>query len=161
MGRDTVVALPVPWRVLITILVGAGIALTLVGLWQALAAQAGTSARALRLEEIQRAHGSVRGFRLHLADCAADRLRTARLAVGTALALLLAAMLVTWWAPTVQPSPPAYVRVTTDKGSTCGRLLSADGRTIRLEVAGAQLPWTSSFAEVLNLAVTDDCTRDG
>ncbi|MDQ3152790.1 MAG: plasmid pRiA4b ORF-3 family protein [Actinomycetota bacterium] len=44
-GRDTTAGLPTSWRVLVTVLIGGGLALAVAGLWRVLAAQAGTRYR--------------------------------------------------------------------------------------------------------------------
>jgi hypothetical protein len=156
-GRDLAAGLAAPWRAAVSILIVVGIALTLVGLWQALGAQAGTRARRMSLTQIRRIHGSLDGYRLWLADEAANRLRIARLAIASALVLLLAGVVLSWWAPAAPTSPPAYFRVQTSDGVICGELESADGGTIRLLVKGEHATNTIPMSRVTNLGVVRQC----
>lgn len=100
-GRSTTSDLSGGWRVAVTIPVGLGLALAVVGLWQALAAQAGTQPELLTLEAIHARYGSIQAFQVVTAARAARRLVLARYAVATALVLLLTGITLTWWAPAV------------------------------------------------------------
>ncbi|MFK4595430.1 hypothetical protein RKD30_002097 [Streptomyces pristinaespiralis] len=153
-GRGTTAELPFGWRVAVTVLVGGGLALAVVGLWHALAAQAGNRPLAVTLADIHREHGSVDGFEVATAISAARRLTRARRAVAVALALLFAGTALTWWAPAARP---AFLKVTHGTGTTCGALLSADGGTVRLSVAGRAVPVGIPLASVDNMAVTGTC----
>jgi hypothetical protein len=98
-GRDTTAGLAGGWRALVTVLVGGGLLLAVVGLWQALAAEAGTDPKRQTLQEIRAGYGTLTAYQVHLADVAARRLRWGQRAVAAAVIFLLAGIAVTWWAP--------------------------------------------------------------
>ncbi|MDO0924647.1 hypothetical protein QQY24_04150 [Streptomyces sp. TG1A-8] len=102
-GRDTTAGLPTAWKAAVTALVGDGLGLALVGLWLALAAQAGTRPLEVTLAEIHRDHVSVDHFRVTLAVRAARKLTLARRTVALALVLPFAGTALTWWAPDTAP----------------------------------------------------------
>lgn len=156
-GRDTTADLTSGWRALVTVLIGGGLLLAVIGLWQALAAEAGTDPKTQTLEDIRAAHGTLDAYDVYLADKASRRLQWGIRAVACAVALLLAGIVATWWAPTAAPSPPAHVTVTHQGSVTCGTLQSADGGRLRLTVAGAHEPAVIPFSQVTNLAVTKTC----
>jgi hypothetical protein len=156
-GRDTTADLTSGWKVLVTVLIGGGLLLAVIGLWQALAAEAGTDPKTQTLEDIRAAHGTLDAYNVHLADKASRGLRWGRRAVACAVGLLLAGIAATWWAPTAAPSPPAHVTVTHQGAVTCGTLQSADGGRLRLTVAGTHEPAVIPLSQVSNLAVTKTC----
>lgn len=88
-GRDTTAGLPTSWRVLVTVLIGGGLALAVTGLWRVLAAQAGTRYRLSTRQDIRRTYGTVEAYQIAVADRATDDLDTGRRLVVAALALLL------------------------------------------------------------------------
>jgi hypothetical protein len=145
-GRDTT-----------AVLIGGGLLLAVIGLWQALAAEAGTDPKTQTLKDIRAAHGTLDAYDVYLAAKASRRLQLGIRAVACAVALLLAGIVATWWAPTATPSPPAHVTVNYRGGVTCGTLQSADGGRLRLTVAGAHEPAVIPFSQVTNLAVTTTC----
>lgn len=100
-GRSTASELPTGWRAAVTALVGLGLALAVTGLWQAMAAQAGSGPEYLTLEQIHDRYGSIQAFHVVTAARAARRLALARYAVAVALALISVGVVLTWWAPTV------------------------------------------------------------
>lgn len=97
-GRDTTVGLAWGWRALVTVLVGGGLLLAVVGLWHALAAEAGTDPKKQTLQEIRARYGTLTAYQVHLADVAARRLQWGQRAVAAAVVFLLAGIAVTWWA---------------------------------------------------------------
>jgi hypothetical protein len=99
-GRDTVAGLPTSWKLIVTVLVGGGLACAVVGLWQVLAAQAGTRHRLTSREGLRREYGSVEVYQVAIAAQAVDKLNIGRRLVVAALILLLGGVAVTWWAPT-------------------------------------------------------------
>lgn len=156
-GRTDATSLALPWRIAVTLAVGAGLALAILGLWHALAAEAGARARLHTLDDILARYASVQAYQVGQAAAAARRLQAARIVVAAALGLLLAGVLLTWWAPAAPASPPAYLKVTYPGGTVCGTLQSADGGIVRLTVAGAHQPVTIPLTTVTNLAVTPTC----
>ena len=76
------------------------------GLWQALAAEAGTEPKMQTLQDIRRVHGTLDGYDIYLAGKAANRLGWGQRAVAAAVVFLLAGIVVTWWAPAA-PTPSA------------------------------------------------------
>jgi hypothetical protein len=156
-GRTDTTSLALPWRIAVTLAVGAGLALAILGLWHALAAEAGARARLHTLDDIRARYASVQAYQVGQAAAAGRRLQTARIVVAAALGLLLAGVLFTWWAPAAPASPPAYLKVTYPGGTVCGTLDSADGGVVRLTVAGAHQPAAIPLATITNLAVTPTC----
>jgi hypothetical protein len=120
-GRDTTLGLQGGWRALVTVLVGGGL-LAVVGLWQALAAEAGTDPKKQTLQEIRAGYGTLAAYQVHLADVAARRLQWGQRAVAAAVVFLLAGIAVTWWAPAAAaPAPPAYISVIYVRHPAIGR----------------------------------------
>jgi hypothetical protein len=157
-GRTDTTSLALPWRIAVTVAVGAGLALAVAGLWHALAAEAGARARLHTLDDIRARHASVQAYQVGQAAAAGRRLQTARIVVAAAIGLLLAGILLTWWAPAAPASPPAYLKVTYPGGTVCGTLQSADGGVLRLTVAGAHQPAAIPLTTVTNLAVISTCS---
>jgi hypothetical protein len=157
-GRTATTNLTTPWRIAITVMIGSGLALVIVGLWHALAAEVGSRARLQSLEQIRAHHGSVQAYQVSLAAVAAGRLQDARRLVAIALALLLAGVLLTWWAPAAPADgPPAYLKVTHGDSTTCGALASADHGNIRLTVTGAHDPLLIPMDSVTSMTVAAAC----
>jgi hypothetical protein len=156
-GRDTTAGLPTSWRVLVTVLIGGGLALAVAGLWRVLAAQAGTRYRLSTRQDIRRAYGTVDAYQIAVADQATDDLDTGRRLVVAALAFLLIGVGVSWWAPPAPTDPPAYLKVTYSNTSACGALRSADGGQIRLTVTGNHDPITVPLAQITNLTIVPAC----
>ncbi len=156
-GRDTTAGLTTSWRVLITVLIGGGLALAVAGLWRVLAAQAGTRYRLSTREHIRRNYGTIEAYQLAVADQATDDLDAGRRLVVAALALLLIGVGVSWWAPPAPADPPAYLKVTYNNTSACGALRSADNAQIRLTVTGNHDPITIPLSRITNLAVVATC----
>ena len=156
-GRDTTAGLPVSWRILITGLIGGGLALAVAGLWRVLAAHAGTQYRLSTRQDIRRTYGTVEAYQLAVAERATDDLNTGRRLVFAALALLLIGVGVSWWAPPASTSPPAYLRATFNNTDACGVPRSADNGQLRLAVSGSRDPVVIPLAQITNLAVVPSC----
>ena len=121
-GRDTTAGLPTSWRVLVTVLIGGGLALGVAGLWRVLAAQAGSRYRLSTRQDIRRTYGTVEAYQVALADRATDDLDAGRRLVVAALTSLLIGVGTSWWAPPAPADPPAYLKVTSHNTSVCGML---------------------------------------
>jgi len=156
-GRTATAALTIPWRIAVTLAVGVGLGLAIVGLWHALAAEVGAPTRLHTLDDIRARYASVQAYQVGQAATAGRRLQTARTLVAAALGLLLTGVLLTWWAPAAPAKLPAYLEVTRPGGVVCGILESADGGTVRLTVVGAHEPVAIPLTTVTNLAVTPTC----
>jgi hypothetical protein len=156
-GRTATTTLTLPWRITVTLAIGGGLALAIVGLWHALAAEVGARIRLHTLDDIRARYASVQAYQVGQAAAAGRRLQTARTLVAAALGLLLTGVLLTWWAPAAPTQPPAYLKVTRPSGTVCGILASADGGTLRLTVAGAHEPVAIPLTTVSNMAVTPTC----
>ncbi|MEU6224520.1 hypothetical protein [Streptomyces sp. NPDC047042] len=158
-GRDVVGDMPVGWGIAITTLVALGLAASVIGLWQALAAQAGGRWLTLTLADVHERYGSVRALRVAAARRAGARLDVARAAVAVGLVCLLAGVGLTWWAPAPTPaaSPPSYLKVEHGSTTTCGVLRSADGGMLRLTVTGRHIAAVIPMAQVSNLSVVAAC----
>jgi hypothetical protein len=156
-GRTDTTNLTFPWRIAVTLAIGAGLGLAIVGLWHALAAEVGARTRRNTLDDIRARYASVQAYQVGQAAAAGRRLQTARTLVAIALGLLLTGVLLTWWAPVPPTKPPAYLKVTRTGGTICGILASADGGILRLTVAGVHGAVTVPLTTVTNLAVTPTC----
>lgn len=156
-GRDTTAGLASGWRALVTVMIGGGLLLAVLGLWQTLAAEAGTDPKKQTLQDIRALYGTLTTYEVHLAAKAARRLQWGRRAVAGAVILLLAGIAATWWAPAAAPSPPAYITVTHGHALTCGTLQSAGAGQLRLSVHGSHQPVIIPFSQVTNLALTTSC----
>lgn len=158
-GRTATTTLTVPWRIAVTAAIGSGLALAVIGLWLALAAEAGVRIRIQTLDDIRAHYASVQAYLVGQAASAGKRLQAARALVGIALGLLLTGVLLTWWAPAAPASPPAYLKVITTHGNAvCGTLLSADHKVVRLSVTGEHQSSAIPLTTVTNISVVASCT---
>jgi hypothetical protein len=156
-GPTTTSGLAAGWRAAITVLIGGGLLLALAGLWQALAAEAGTDPKKQTLQDIRAAHGTLIAYEVYLAVQAADRLQWGRRAVGVSVVLLLAGIGITWWAPTIAPSLPAYVTVVHGHTVACGIPQPAAAGQLGLTVNGGRDPVTIPFAQITSLVPVTAC----
>ena len=156
-GRDTTAGLADGWRATVTVLIGGGLLLAVVGLWQALAAEAGTDPKKQTLQSIRNLHGTLTAYEVHLAAQAARRLEWGRRAVAGAVVFLLAGIAVTWWAPSATPSTSAYIAVTSGHTTTCGTPQPASPGQLRLLVPGSHHLIVLPFSQITTLAVTTSC----
>lgn len=156
-GRDTAANLPASWRAVTTILIGGGLALAIVGLWQALAAEAGTSVKRQELQDIRAQNMTLDAYLLELAHRAGQRLQWGRYIVAGALICLLAGVIVTWWAPAQAAAPPAYLSVVHGRATSCGTLLGTSHGMLRLSPHGSQHPVTIPLTQITSITVTASC----
>ena len=156
-GRDTTAGLGSGWRTLVTVMIGGGLLLAVLGLWQALAAEAGTDPKKQTLQDIRAVHGTLATYEVYLAAKAARRLQWGRRAVAGAVMLLLAGIAVTWWAPATALSPPAYITVAHGHALTCGILQSVGAGQLRLTAHGSLSAVTIPFSQITNLVLTTAC----
>jgi hypothetical protein len=156
-GRDSTSGLPVSWRVAVIVLVGGGLLLAVLGLWQALAAEAGTRPQKQTLQDIRAAYGTLTTYQVHLADSAAGRLRWGIRAATAAITLLIAGIAATWVAPGPASSPAAYLRAVHGNAVTCGTLQSAAGSQLRLAVASGTITAIIPFSQITSLTLTTTC----
>jgi hypothetical protein len=157
-GRDNTAGLTAGWRIAVTVLIAGGLSLAVVGLWQALAAEAGTGIQTQTLQDIRARHSSLDAYQVILAVNAAHRLRRGRYAVVAALACLLAGVVVTWWAPGQATASPAYVKVTYSGTTICGTLQAAGHRQLELIPFGAQQLAIIPFTRIVSLTLTTVCS---
>ncbi len=157
-GRTTVSELPVGWRLATTLLVAIGIVAAVVGLWQALVAQAGVPV-AITLPDVRQRYGSLQALEVLSAVRDARRLDRARHWVAASILLLLSGVVLTWWAPAAPSSPPAYLLVTHGATTTCGVLRSADGGVLRVDVSGVHDAAAIPLTEVSNMRVVPTCPK--
>jgi len=156
-GRNTTTGLSTGWRTAVTILIGGGLVLAVVGLWQALAAEAGTDPELQTLQGIRAAHGTLTAYEVHLAAAASRRLQWGRRAVAGALTAFLTGIALTWWAPATAPQPPAYISVTHGHTVTCGILQPFGAGSLRLIVQGNPEPVIIAFPQIISLTPTTTC----
>jgi hypothetical protein len=156
-GRDTTNGLATSWRTVITVLIGGGLLLAVLGLWQALAAEAGTHLELQTLQDIRAVHGTLDAYEVYLAASAARRLQSGRRAVAGAITALLTGIALTWWAPPSAPPPPAYVTVTHGHTVTCGVLRASGASSLRLTVQGNPGRVTIPFSQITSFAPAATC----
>ena len=156
-GRDTAGDLATGWRAVITILIGGGLALAIVGLWQALGAEAGTNVKPEDLDDIRRENTTLDLYLLGLARDAARRLQRGRYTVAGALICLLAGVIVTWWAPAQPAAPPAYLKVARGSVITCGTPRGTSHGMLRLSPHGGQPVVNVPLAQITGMTVTASC----
>ncbi|MBM2621810.1 hypothetical protein JIG36_40530 [Actinoplanes sp. LDG1-06] len=156
-GRDSTSAMTTEWRLAVTLLLGGGLILAVLGLWQVLGVQAGIP-KSVTLETIRARFASVAAFEVSIASDAADGIRRAQKLVAVALCLLIGGVVATWWAPAAPARPPAYLKVEHGSSTSCGELQSADDGQIRLKVSGAGAPVVIPAASVANMAVVAACS---
>lgn len=154
-GRNSTASLPAGWRAAAIVAVGGGLALAILGLWQALGAEAGTRPKKETLQEIRASYGSLTTYQAHLADMAAARLQWGIRAATAAIAALFAGIVITWVAPTADVAAPALVAVH-DGAVTCGRPAAAPPGELRLAVASG-VTVTIPLSQVTSVAVTSAC----
>lgn len=155
-GRDTTIGLSSGWRASITVLVAGGLLLAVAGLWQALAAEAGTDPKRQTLQSIRKGHGTLAAYQVHLAAQAARRLQWGRRTVAAAVVLLLAGIAVAWWAPGAAP-PAGYVIAFHGQTSTCGTLQPARAGQLSVSVPGSHTPVSIPFSQITQLLATATC----
>lgn len=156
-GPGTTAGLAAGWRIAVTVLIVGGLLLAVVGLWLALAAEAGTDPKKQTLQDIRDAHGTLTAYEVYLAAKSADKLQWGRRAVAVAVLLLLAGIGVTWWAPAATSSAPAYITVTHGHAITCGNLHPAGAGQLGLMVNGSRSPVVIPFAQITGLALVTSC----
>ncbi len=156
-GRDTTAGLATGWRTAITVLIGGGLLLAVLGLWQALAAEAGTDPELQTLQGIRAVHGTLAAYEVHLAASAARRLQWGRRAVAGAITALLTGIALIWWAPAAASPPPAYVTVAHGHAVTCGIPQPSGTGGLRLAVQGSSDPVTIPFSQITSLTPTASC----
>ena len=123
-GRDTTAGLAEGWRALVMVLVGGGLLLAVVGLWQALAAEVGTDTRGrpCKTSAPVTARWPPTRFTWPTRRPAASSGGSGGRRRGR---FLLAGIAVAWWAPAgAAPTQAAYIRVTRGQIVTCGNLPS-------------------------------------
>ena len=143
------------WRIVVTLLAGAGLALAVVGLWLALQAAAGAPG-SVSYPDIVRRFGGVRQFEVACARRASDALRRAKVTMACSLSLLALAIFAWWWVP-ARPAPAPRLQVFVVGSTVCGKLLSADGQQFRVQVDGEAGPRTIPFNRVENVRVGPSC----
>jgi len=155
--KGPAVGLPASWKTLVTVLIGGGLLLAAVGLWQALAAEAGTDPKTPTLKDIRAVHGTLTAYEVYLAEQAVRRLQWGRRVVAGALILLFAGITATWWAPDGPPSKSAYVTVVHRNAVSCGTIESSTAGGLRLDVSGRNNPVVIPFPQITSLTMTSAC----
>jgi hypothetical protein len=156
-GPSSIVGIATSWRVAVTVLIAGGLLLAVVGLWLALAAEAGTDPKKQTLQDIRAAYGTLIGYEVYLAAKSADRLQWGRRVVAAAVLLLLAGIGVTWWAPAAAPSVLDYIAVTHGHVITCGTLQKAGAGKLVLSVDGNHNQVVIPFGQITSLTPATAC----
>jgi hypothetical protein len=155
-GRDSTTDLSTAWRICVVALVGSGLLLAVFGLWQTVAAEAGTHPETKTLQDVRDAHGTLSAYQVWLAVKAARRLRWGIRSAAAAMTLLIAGIVATWLAPGV-PSSRTYISVTHGKAVTCGNPATAAPGEIRLSVPGKSVPTAIPVSQITAITLTTTC----
>lgn len=155
-GNDSTADLSTSWRICIVALVGGGLLLAVFGLWQTVAAEAGTHPETGTLQDIREAHGTLDAYQVYLAVKAARRLRWGIRSAAAAMTLLIAGIAATWLAPGV-PSPRTYIMLTHGHTITCGTPALAAPGEISILVPGTSTPITIPAGQITAVALTTTC----
>ncbi|MDR1442712.1 MAG: hypothetical protein LBJ02_10100 [Bifidobacteriaceae bacterium] len=142
------------WRWLLAGLVVLGTVLGIVTLMIALRTEVGTTRGVVQRETIFK-HGGALAFETGLADSAARRMHLSQRWGAASLVTLVTALAVLWLAPPSSQTPNLLVQH--GASATCGKLLSADGGTVRLQVSGAHDPVAIAFGQISNMRIVQDC----
>lgn len=156
-GPATMSALPPGWRLAVTLTIGGGLLIAVVGLWQALTAEAGSRTQLQTLADIHTKHTTVLAYQVALANKAGRRLRWARSTVGIAITLILSGIILTWWAPAAS-HPGRYLKVTYEHGTTCGTPEAAANGQLRLVSPTTHDAILIPLTAITDLVVTTTCT---
>ena len=154
-GPADATQLNVPWRIVLTVLFGVGVAVSMRGFWLALRASAGVPAT-LRLDDLRREYGTVNLYRLGRARAAEVDLRGARRAAGVSAGLLTVAVLAWWWAPVEQPEGPTVV-VSQGAAQSCGMIVASDATGLHLAAADQPARTTIPYASITSVAPAASC----
>jgi hypothetical protein len=154
-GPDTAAGLPALWRVLVTVLVGGGILMAVVGLWLTVTAEAGTRPKSETLQDIRARYLSLTNYEVSLAGLAGRRLARGIAAAGVALVLLIAGIVVSWLAPA--SGPAGLLTVTYGKVSACGVAQASPAGELILAGRDGQETTTIPLTRVTSVTPTAEC----
>jgi hypothetical protein len=149
-GRESVLDIDVGWRWLLAGAIGAGFLFAVWGAWLAMRAAYGTPAATDYGTIMQ--EGGWASYRAGLAASAADNLRDARRLTIAALVCLVAAVLLTWFAPKPASSPPALVLATVGTDKVCGELTGVGAGDLQIKDE-APIP----FDQLAALSLVQEC----
>lgn len=137
-GPEEAAQLTTGWRVFLTLVVGVALFTSVLGLWFALRAAAGSPAR-LNFTDVVTRYGGVRQFQLVCADRASEELRKAKLLVIASIVLFAGGALAWWWAPTSATSS-TLVRVLYSGHTVCGTLVELTAADLEVSVSSGVDP---------------------
>lgn len=152
-GPEDVAKLDSDARLALTVILGLGLAVAIIGLWKMLGAAAGTP-KVTTLPAMVEEFGSVKGAQIAAADKAATQLKWGQRFVVVALALLITGLGVWWWS---SPAPKHQVIVTEGNKTYCGELQSGDQQTLVIKVDGEKKNREIALGDIENLSVKDEC----
>lgn len=144
------------WRYPATLLVIAGLACAGIGFLVALTVAAGRPGPQ-DLPSIVRENGSVENYLTIRATAKAKTLRNIEKLAAAALGLLILGSGAWMAAPKTEPDTTPRITVTSDGEKYCGKLLSGDQRTVRVQVEGEKDPRNFPYATITNFAVGTKC----
>jgi hypothetical protein len=156
-GPATTAGLSTGRRVVVTITIGGGLFIAVLGLWQVLAAEAGSRTQLQTLADIHARYTTVLAYQVALANKTGRRLRWARYAVGIAITLLLSGIILTWWAPTAAP-PPGYLKVTHENRTTCGTPATTGMDQLLLTSPNTHDSTWIPFTAITGITLTSTCS---
>lgn len=124
----------------------------LVAAWMALDATAGTPVT-ISQQEFERDYRTLDGFRQRRAERRARRMGTVRVAVIVSICATVIAACILWYNPPAGP----YLKVQLADSAPCGKVKSADGGILHLQVKGEAVPQQIPLGKVLNMWVVSSC----
>ncbi len=144
------------WRYPATLLVIAGLACAGIGFLMALTVAAGRPGLQ-ELPSVKVEYGSVENYLTIRAAAKAKTLKNIEKLAAAALGLLILGGGAWMAAPKAEPDTTPQVTVTSRGEKYCGKLLSGDQRTVRIQVDGEKGPRTFPYVVITNLAVGAKC----
>jgi hypothetical protein len=160
-GSD-VADLDSPWRYIVTVVIGLGAAASVVGLWQALRAEA-PPLTSQSFDRVIADHGSVAAYEQSVQASSAKSLGWAKAWVMAALVAILAGTM-TWWLASEKAEEPhakAFVSATwldSDvEMSACGSSMPAPEGELQLQIEGASTPVRLPLSSVLSIKAVAGC----
>jgi len=142
------------WRVLMAVCVVAGTGLGVWALMIVLRAEVGTGVLVMSHEDVILSGGPL-ALETARATAAAKRMHRSQSIGIASVVAFLAALGVLWLAPTSPPTP--YLQIDQAGQTICGKILSADGGEVKLQVADRPYPIVFRLTDITNMAVVMTC----
>lgn len=150
-GTEDIAKLSDPWPIVLALLAASALIAAVVGALFSLAASFGVPGTTIAVR-----HGleqELADWRQDEARRSGDRIRVAAVLAVVSVALLAAAVGVTWFAGT---EPPAYLQIGAEPGAVCGKVKESDETSVTITDA-ANVDHEVALSAVRSLAVVGEC----